>query len=251
MKINEVAQISGVSIRTLRYYDEIGLLSPSKDELSKYRIYKEKDIETLQQILFYRELKYSLTEIKEILTDETYDLLKSLTTQKEQLLKKQKRLEQIIYLIEKTIESKKGDFVMTNEEKFSAFKEDLIERNEELYGEELRHKYGEDSILATYGKLKTMTEEQFEAVNQLELQLFDRLKEGLESQPPSNELMLEIAELHKRWLSFYWVKYSENAHVGLAHMYLLDERFKTYYDDRVMPGATKLLVDSIKHYTKK
>ena len=250
MKINEVAQISGVSIRTLRYYDEIGLLSPSKDELSKYRIYNEKDIETLQQILFYRELKYSLTEINEILTDETYDLLKSLTTQKEQLLKKQKRLEQVICLIEKTIESKKGDFVMTNEEKFSAFKEDLIERNEELYGEELRHKYGEDSILATYGKLKTMTEEQYEAVNQLELQLFDRLKEGLESQAPSNELMLEIAELHKRWLSFYWVKYSENAHVGLAHMYLLDERFKNYYDDRVMPGATKLLVDSIKHYTK-
>ena len=52
MKINEVAQISGVSIRTLHYYDEIGLLSPSKDEISNYRIYKEKDIETLQQILF-------------------------------------------------------------------------------------------------------------------------------------------------------------------------------------------------------
>ena len=139
---------------------------------------------------------------------------------------------------------------MTNEEKFNAFKDDLIERNEEMYGEELRHKYGEESILATYGKLKTMTEDQYKAVNQLELQLFDRLKEGLESQPSSNELMLEIAELHKRWLSFYWVKYSENAHVGLAHMYLLDERFKNYYDDRVMPGATKLLVDSIELYTK-
>ena len=249
MKINEVAQISGVSIRTLRYYDEIGLLSPSKDEISKYRLYKEKDIETLQQILFYRELKYSLTEIKEILTDETYDLLKSLTTQKEQLLKKQKRLEKIICLIEKTIESKKGDFVMTNEEKFNVLKQKIINQNEENYGEELRQQYGEEIIFATYGKIKEMTEAQYEAVNQLELQLFERLKEGLNVQSPSEELMLEIAELHKRWLSFYWVKYSESAHAGLAQMYLLDERFIEYYDSRVMPGATKLLVDCINLYT--
>ena len=128
--------------------------------------------------------------------------------------------------------------------------QNLIEQNEETYGEEIRQQFGEETVLATYGKLKEMTEEQYEAVRQLELQLFERLKEELEVQSPSEDLMLEIAELHKRWLSFYWVKYSEDAHTGLAHMYLLDERFTQYYDSQVMPGATKLLVDCIHLYTK-
>ena len=250
MKINEVANISGVSIRTLHYYDEIGLLSPSKDVSSNYRVYTEKDLDTLQQILFYRELKYSLRQIKQILSDDSFDIVKSLTMQKEQLLKKQKQLEQIVCLIDKTIESKNGEFVMTNEEKFNAFKQNVIDQNEENYGEEIRQQFGEETVLATYGKLKEMTEEQYEAVSQLELQLFERLKEGLEVRSPSEDLMLEIAELHKRWLSFYWVKYSESAHAGLAHMYLMDERFTQYYDRQVMPGATKLLVDCIHLYTK-
>ena len=250
MKINEVAKLSGVSIRTLHYYDEIGLLSPSKDEVSNYRLYTEKDLDILQQILFFRELQYPLVHIKQILTDESFDLIESLMRQKEQLLNKQKQLEQIVSLIDKTIKTKRGDSTMSNEEKFNAFKQNLIEQNEESYGEEIRQQYGEESVLASYGKLKEMTEDQYEAVKQLELQLFNRLKEGLEVQSPTKDLMLEIAELHKRWLSFYWVKYSESAHAGLAHMYLLDERFTQYYDDRVMPGATKLLVDCIHLYTK-
>lgn len=249
MKINEVSKISGVSIRTLHYYDEIGLLSPSKDENSNYRLYTEKDLDTLQQILFYRELQYPLMKIKEILTDESFDIIKSLIRQKEQLLNKQKQLDRIVCLIEKTIKTKRGDLKMTNEEKFNVLKQKLINQNEENYGEELRQQYGEEIIFATYGKIKEMTETQYEAVNQLELQLFERLKEGLNVQSPSEDLMLEIAELHKRWLSFYWVKYSESAHAGLAQMYLLDERFIEYYDSRVMPGATKLLVDCINLYT--
>ena len=250
MKINEVANISGVSVRTLHYYDEIGLLSPSKDVNSNYRVYTEKDLEILQQILFYRELKYPLMKIKQILTDESFDIVKSLTMQREQLVSKQKQLEQIVSLIDKTIKTKKGESTMTNEEKFNAFKQNVIEKNEEKYGEEIRQHFGEETVLATYGKLKEMTEEQYEAVSQLELQLFARLKEGLEVQSPSEDLMLEIAELHKRWLSFYWVKYSGNAHAGLAQMYLLDERFTQYYDRHVSPGATQLLVDCIQLYTK-
>ena len=250
MKINEVAKLSGVSVRTLHYYDEIGLLSPSKDVNSNYRLYTEKDLDTLQQILFYRELQYPLMHIKQILTDDSFDLIESLIRQKEQLLNKQSQLQQIVYLIDKTIKSKQGGFTMTNEEKFNALKQNLVEQNEENYGEEIRQQFGEETVLATYGKLKEMTEEQYEAVSQLELQLFERLKEGLEVQSPSEDLMLEIAELHKRWLSFYWVKYSGSAHAGLAHMYLVDERFIQYYDSRVMPGATKLLVDCIHLYTK-
>lgn len=250
MKINEVATISGVSVRTLHYYDEIGLLRPKKDRYSNYRLYTEQDLDKLQQILLYKELAYPLSQIKEILADPSFDLLDSLARQKEQLLSKQRHLEQVITLIDQTIQSKQGEGTMTKDEKFSAFKQTLIEKNEEAYGKEIREQYGEEAVLASYGKLKDMTEEQYEAVNQLQLQLFDRLKEVMEQEEPSEDLMMEIGELHKRWLNFYWVKYSTNAHAGLAHMYLLDERFTAYYDDQVMPGATKLLVDCIHLYTK-
>ena len=101
------------------------------------------------------------------------------------MVSKQKQLEQIVNLIDKTIKTKKGESTMTNEEKFNAFKQNVIEQNEEKYGEEIRQQFGEETVLATYGKLKKMTEEQYDAVSQLELQLFARLKEGLEVQSPS------------------------------------------------------------------
>ena len=76
--IKELADLSGVTTRTLRHYDEIGLLSPSRQESSGYRIYTEKEVDLLQQILLYRSMNFKLSKIKEILTDENFDLNKAL-----------------------------------------------------------------------------------------------------------------------------------------------------------------------------
>ena len=73
MKINEVAKLSGVTVRTLHYYDQIGLLHPSETTDAGYRIYNAKDLETLQQILFFKELDFPLSDIKEIMSSEGYD----------------------------------------------------------------------------------------------------------------------------------------------------------------------------------
>ena len=137
---------------------------------------------------------------------------------------------------------------MTNEEKFELFKEKLIEENEEKYGEELREKYDEQTIMESYGKIKELTEEQYKAVQELEHNLFERLKEAMEDGDPSSSVAAEVAELHKRWLSFYWAKYTKEAHVGLAQMYSFDERFITYYDSRVGEGATAFLIAAIENY---
>lgn len=140
--------------------------------------------------------------------------------------------------------------MMTNEQKFEAFKNKLIEDNDKQYGEEIRGKYGEEQVLANYGKLKNMTEEQYESVNQLEKMLFERLKEAKANGDASAEVAMEAAELHKRWLSFYWAKYTPQAHAGLAQMYIHDERFTAYYDDKVGKGATQFLHDAILEYVK-
>ena len=129
---------------------------------------------------------------------------------------------------------------------FKEVKADWLEMNEKQYGEEIRQKYGEQSVMAAYGKVADMTEAQFNAAHQLEQSLFKRLKEAMEDD--SKELYLEIAELHKRWLSFYWPKYTKQAHAGLAQMYLADERFTQYYDEQISDGATQLLFDAIKQY---
>ena len=91
MKISEVAKFTGVTIRTLHYYDEIGLLKPSKITESGYRLYSMEDIEVLQQILFFRELDFPLNEIKEIMNNPNYNKAEALKKQKELLMKKRQK----------------------------------------------------------------------------------------------------------------------------------------------------------------
>lgn len=248
MYIKKLAQLTGVSTRTLRYYDEIGLLVPIKDPQTQYRIYTQEHIDKLQQILFFKEFDMPLDVIKDIMHSPDFDQIEALLSHKELLKKKQQRIENLVKLIDRTINSFKGESTMTNEEKFELFKEKLIEENEEKYGEELREKYDEQTIMESYGKIKELTEEQYKAVQELEHNLFERLKEAMEDGDPSSSVAAEVAELHKRWLSFYWAKYTKEAHVGLAQMYSLDERFITYYDSRVGEGATAFLIAAIENY---
>ena len=249
MLINELAKLSGVSRRTLRYYDEIGLLKPSNVEGNGYRNYSQDEIDRLQQILFYRALDFKLDEIKALLNHPNYQVKDALLKQQNLLKKKRANLDELIMTIEKTICALEGEITMTNEQKFEAFKNELIEENEQRFGKEIREKYGEEQVVANYGKLKDMTEEQFEAMQQLEHQLFQRLKEAMDTNEATSEVAMEAAELHKRWLSFHWAKYSKEAHIGLAQMYLNDERFISYYDSHVGKGATQFLHDAIIAYS--
>ena len=140
MRINEVAKLTGVSARTLQYYDEIGLLIPEKLN-NGYRDYSDENLDKLQKILFYRFLKFKLNEIKELL-DGDIDSLKILEQQRELILKEKEKFEIILNNIEKTIKTYKGEQKMTIEEKFNGFKkEDLNKYEDEAIG-----KYGKETI---------------------------------------------------------------------------------------------------------
>ena len=119
MKISEVAKLSGITVRTLHYYDEIGLLKPNKITEAGYRVYSNEDLETLQQILFFRELDFQLNEIKEIMMNPNYDKNKALNKHKELLIEKRERLDGLINLIDKTI---KGDNNMSFKEFDNSFR---------------------------------------------------------------------------------------------------------------------------------
>lgn len=97
--ISQIAEMTGISIRTLQYYDEIGLLTPSRLTQSGYRLYNEEALQRLQQILFFKELGFQLKEIKEILEKPDFDKITAFKRQKELLLLKRNRIDRLIQLL--------------------------------------------------------------------------------------------------------------------------------------------------------
>lgn len=246
--IQKLGNLAGVSTRTLRYYDEIGLLKPARTNSSGYRIYGRREVDLLQQILFYRELGLSLEDIRSIVTDPGFDGTRALKEHRNQLLDKRKQLVALIANVEKTIASHEGRITMQDQEKFEGFKKQLIEENERKYGREIREKYGVDTVEKSNRKLMNMTKEEYEKVTQLENEVKATLAEAIKTGDPAGELAQKAADLHKQWLTFYWSDYSKEAHAGLAQMYVDDERFKAYYD-KDQPGAAEFLRDAIQIYT--
>lgn len=243
--IKKFAQLSGVSARTLRYYDEIDLLKPARINSAGYRIYGAQEVERLQQILFYRQLDLQLAAIKNILDAPDFDVQQALNDQWQQLSQKKADIERLLAAIEQTLANYQGENKMSDQEKFMAFKKQKITENERKYGSEIRTKYGEATINASNQKFLNSTEEQLQEKTAIEQQLFEKLKVYV--QKPQNELAQEIFDLHRQWLSYTWTNYSAEAHRGLGLMYVSDERFTRYYDCHFV-GAAQALNDIIQKY---
>jgi DNA-binding transcriptional MerR regulator len=247
--IKKLAELSGVTRRTLRYYDEVGLLKPNSINSSGYRVYTQKEIDKLQQILFYRKLGVGLKDIQKFVNSEEFDELKTLQEHHKKLLLEKEQLISLINNVEKTIMSKERKIKMTNEEKFGGFKKRLINENEEKYGQEIRKLYGEDTVKKSNERVKNMNKEDHENMKKVEDELIKTLQEAMKSGDPAGELAQKAADLHRQWLSFYWGSYSKEAHAGLVRMYVTDERFKQYYDDKNQPGTAEFLREAVLLYT--
>lgn len=249
--VQKLARLAGVSARTLRYYDEIGILKPARISSSGYRIYGQKEVDLLQQILFYRELGVELESIKKIITSPSFDGVMALREHHVKLLAKREQLDQLIKNVEKTIAMKEGRIEMTDIEKFEGFKQRLIDENEEKYGKEAREKYGDEVVDKSNAYFRNMSKEEFDKMNSLSEQVLETLAEAVKTGDPAGPLGQKAADLHKQWISLCWGHYDKEAHANLAQMYVDDERFTAYYDDRVQPGAAMFLRDAIKIYTGK
>lgn len=246
--VQKLGKLAGISTRTLRYYDEIGILKPARINSSGYRIYGQEEVDQLQQILFYRELGLQLDGIKEMMTSPSFNRTKALQEHHAQLLDKRRQLDLLITNVENTIASAEGRRTMSDQEKFEGFKQKLIDDNEKKYGKEIREKYGEETIQKSNAKLKNMTQAQHDEVTRLADELYETLAEAFKEGDPASELAQKAAELHKRWLTYYWNDYSKEAHAGLAQMYVDDERFTAHYDEK-QPGTAEFLRDAILIYT--
>ncbi|WNB93858.1 MerR family transcriptional regulator [Bacillus sp. NEB1478] len=246
--IQKLSQLAGISSRTLRYYDEIGILKPARINSSGYRIYGEAEVNRLQQILFYKELGMELEKIRDIVSSPTFNISNALHEHRQQLLNKRKLLDVLIENVEKTIGYSEGRIKMTDKEKFEGFKQKTVEENEKKYGKEIREKYGDDTVNNSNQKVLNMTQEQHDEVTKLAEEIAETLSQAYQTGDPSCDLAQKAAELHKRWLMFYWSDYSKEAHAGLSQMYVDDERFTAYYD-KEQPGTAEFFRDAIHIYT--
>lgn len=246
--VQKLAALAGVSTRTLRYYDEIGILKPARINSSGYRIYGRTEVDRLQQILFYRELEVSLENIGEILSTPDFNSTEALRDQHSKLLAKREQINLLLANIEKTLAAAEGSIKMADKEKFEGFKQKLIDQNEEKYGREIRGMYGDKVVDDSNSRMMGLTQEEYARFEKLGEELNETLKAAIETKDPAGELGQKTAGLHRQWLSFTWGSYSAEAHAGVARMYVEDERFKAYYDG-IQPGAAEFLRDAVLIYT--
>jgi len=249
--INKLAQLAGVSTRTLRYYDEIGLLEPSHIKENGYRIYGQVQIDKLQQIMLYKELNVPLEDIKKIICDDNFNPDIALEEHLRSLLTKKLQLDILITNVQKTIASNKGEMTMGNKEKFEGFKNQLIEDNEKIHGTEIREKYGDHAVNKSNAKIKGMSQEQYAKLEKLTEDLNEALKLAVETNNPASEQAQKACDLHKEWLCYFWEDgmYSKEAHLVLADMYIADERFEAHYE-KIAPGCAAFLKESLEVYCK-
>ena len=237
--VNHLAKLSGVSTRTLRYYDKIGLLKPLRVNSNGYRIYGDEQINLLQQILFYRDLDFCLEDIKSIVTAPDFDREQALADHLVMLEARRQQMELLIQNVKKTIASMKGETVMNDAEKFEGFKKDFIKENEETYGQEIRNRYGDKTVDASNARLAGMTQAQWNETKQLEETIATLLVQAVQTGSPSSPTAQELCETHKTWLTMFWPDntYTKEGHLALAESYVADARFKAYYDNIVEGGA--------------
>lgn len=247
--IAQMSKLSGVTPRTLRHYEDVGLLAPAR-AASTYRHYNAADVDRLQQILFYRELGFSLEEIARILLNPDFDEMSALHTHLRALEAKKLHLDGLITTVLHTIEQREGTREMSDKDKFESFKQDALKKNEERYGEEIRSNYGEDTVKASNKKWLNMSQEEHEAMSTLSAEILDDLKKAvLASVDPASETGIAIGRKHRQWLTFTWPTYSTEAHKGLGQMYTADPRFTKFYDSEV-EGCAAFLRDAIVAYTE-
>ena len=239
MLIKEFAQRTGVSVRTLHYYNEIGLLVPAcVDKNTGYRYYDEKSLLRMQEILFYRELDFSLKSIGQILSSPNYDAKQSLAEQRNLLILKKERLERLISAIDQAM---KGENVMSafDNSKFEAYKAEAKQRwgNTDAY-----RQHEEKTKDYTKGKWNDLAGE----MNEIFAAFALCRKKG--ETPDSSEAQNLVKALQNHITGNYYPCTKEIL-AGLGQMYVADERFRNNIDTNGS-GTAQFVAEAIEVYCK-
>ncbi|MBR2454715.1 MAG: MerR family transcriptional regulator [Clostridia bacterium] len=239
MQINEFAKLTGVSVRTLHYYDEIGLLKPAEiDKWTGYRFYDEVSLEKMQQIMFYRELDFSLKSIMKVLSSPDYDKGKALDEQKKLLILKKERLEKLISAIDS---AKKGENIM------NAFDNTEFEN----YKKEVKEKWGQTEAYNEYSqKTQGYSKEKFDSLTDGMDSLMQEFAGCMNSgfSVDSTDAQNLVKKLQSYITENFYTCTNEILY-GLGQMYVADERFKNNIDKHSR-GTAEFISKAVEYYCR-
>lgn len=193
--IHKLAQLAGVTVRALHHWDHIGLLCPHRLE-NGYRIYGPHEVERLQQILLYRATDMKLSDIQHLLDDPTFDVEQALMRHLDQLRARCAQTQTLIANVEHTLADLRNETPMSDTERFAAFKQNLIDKNESTYGSEARQHHGDKAVDATHERIRAMSESEWNETRNLEEEITRELARAVKSGNTAGPEAHHVCELH-------------------------------------------------------
>ena len=240
-KVKDVAKITSVSVRTLHYYDEIRLLTPSGRTAAGYRLYNDDDLLRLQQVLIGRSLGMPLEEIRQWLDDPNFDYAKSLRKQRSLLIERLTETSDMIAVIDRTLEALSGaPYDVDFETIFDGF-------HPGDYDEEAQARWGETAAYAQSAqRTKDYGESEWTAIkDELDNILSEAAAAMSADTPADSRRALTIAERHRLHICRWFYDLPPRAHVNLAGMWESDDRFRRNIDKHG-EGLTRWLVAAVR-----
>jgi DNA-binding transcriptional MerR regulator len=243
LTVKQLATLAGVTPRTLRHYDAIGLLKPSHIGSNGYRYYDEDAILRLQQILFYRELEMPLEEIKKIMGRRDFDVLLALQGHRKALGAEVSRLNRLIETVDKTILHLKGKADMSENDFFAGF----TDEEQEKYEQEAMQMYNPATVRASAKKWKSYTAAEKQKIGEEGKAVYRDLLAAIPKGPASAEAQAAIARWRKH-IEYFWKPNNEQL-VGLAEGYNRAPRFRSNFD-KLSPLLAPFIQEAVKIYVK-
>lgn len=240
--VGQVADLAGVTVRTLHHYDAIGLLVPRLRARSGHRRYTVADLERLQQILFYRELGLPLEQIAALLDDPCADAAAHLRRQQDLLTQRIGRLQAMVAAVERAVEAQTMGISLTPEERFEVFGDFRPEE----YAPEAEQRWGDsDAFKESQRRSARYSKDDWLRITAESGAIEQGFAEALAAgAAPNSVRALELAEAHRQHIRRWFYDLGYAMHRALAEMYIADPRFAEHYD-RIAPGLARFVHDAI------
>ncbi len=241
--VKQLAKLAGVTPRTLHYYDEIGLLHPASYGDNGYRYYGEEAVLRLQQVLFFRELDFSLDQIKSILDRPDFDLLQALEGHKRALLERVERMNCLIETVDKTMKHIRGEIVMAKKDFYTGFDEEKQKR----YAAEAARRWPNTAPGAQLRWDERTPEQKNDVLNELH-DISEGVAANMDKGPDSPEVQYWVERWHKAINTFFY-DCSLEIFENLGHMYVEDPAFTENYE-KIRPGLAAFMDKAMTYYCK-
>lgn len=238
-----MARLARVSVRTLHYYDQIGLLKPPRKEENDYRLYNSASLIRLQQILFYKELGFALKDIKSILDQPGFDYLSALENHKQVLLARIDQTHRLIETVDKTMKHLKGQISMSNNEYFTGFSEE----QQAKYEKEAADKWGPEIVRDSNKKWASLSRQEKQKFFSNGERITLALRDSLDENPSSPRVQVLVKEW-REYINFFY-DCTPQILLGLGRMYTEDSRFRAFYE-KVDPRLPDFFFKAIQVYCR-